>query len=176
MIYQEPANQRFTRSAVLQEVISATNVSDLSGLEFLQLAFLLAKAVFRFHASPWMLENWRSENVRFYGVDSSNVQRPGLSKASFLNFKIPGPYKATQAVSSNDPLSPVRDHILFGLGIILLRLYFEPPLKEFHGARDKEKRTKRADFLAAGRLNTTIGSTLGSRYGKEVSELRIQRS
>lgn len=112
-----------------------------------------------------MLEDWRSENVRFDGVDSSNVQRPGFLKASFLNFKIPGPYEAAQAVSSNDPLSSVRDHIFFGLGIILLRLYFEPPLKEFHGARDKEKGTKFADLLAARRPKTTIGSTLGSRYG-----------
>ena len=170
VMYHQPAKQHLNRSVSLEEVIScisaAKPLGGLTGLERVRLALSLARAVLRFHASPWIPENWRSENIRFYGVDSSNVQRPDSLKAPFLNLKISGPYGPAQTNPSNDPLSPIRNNILFGLGIMLLELGFESPLKGLHNAQDKERGAENADYLAARRLKSTIGTPLGSRYGR----------
>lgn len=170
VLYQQPAKQHLTRSVSLEKVISEISatkpVGGLTGLERVQLALSLARAVLRFHASPWLPENWRSENVRFYGVDSSSPRLPSSLKAPFLNLNLFGPYDATQSASTNDPLSPIRNNILFGLGLILLELAFESPLKELHNLQDKERGLEHADYLAARRLKTTIGTPLGSRYGR----------
>ncbi len=98
VLYQKPAKQHLTRSVPLEKVISdisATNpIGGLIGLERAQLASSLARAVLRFHASPWLPENWRSENVRFHGVDTSNARQPGSLEAPFLNLKFLGPCDA----------------------------------------------------------------------------------
>ena len=170
VIYKQPAKQHLTRPVSLETVISDISATKptggLTGLERVQLALSLARAVLRFHASPWLPENWRSENTRFYGIESSNVSRSGSLKAPFLNLKFLGPNDASQTASSNDPLSPIRNNVLFGLGVILLELAFESPLKQLHNAEDKARGIEHADYLTARRLKTTIGTPLGSRYGR----------
>lgn len=97
VLYQQPEKQHLTQSVSLEKVISGISatkpIGGLTGLERVQLALSLAKAVLKFHASPWLPENWRIVNVRFSGVDSSSSQRPGSLKAPFLNLKIVWPLR-----------------------------------------------------------------------------------
>ena len=107
------------------------------------------------------------EFVQTASADStSNARQLGSLKAPFLNIRFLGPCNATQSASSNDELSPIRNNHLFGLGVILLGLDFESPLKELHSAQDQERGPEHEDYLAARRLRTTIGTPLSSRYGR----------
>lgn len=119
----------YIHAKAIIKTISLTGVvsGSVTGLERVQLALSLARALLRSHAPPWLPEFERSENVRFYSVDSSNAQRPGLFKAPFLNLKCLGPYDAAQTDSTKDPLSEIRNNILFRLRIVLLELGFESP-------------------------------------------------
>lgn len=65
---------------------------------------------------------------------------------------------------------------LFGLGLILLELAFESPMKELYNTQDKQRGPEHADYLAARRLKPIIGTPLGSQVRqkrKKVSWLRI---
>ena len=174
LIYCRPALELTTDSVSLESVISSLPRSKSScgipSLQRISLALSLATAVLEFHASPWLPDTWRSQNVHFYGVDSQTLRHPGSLATPFLNIQPKSTKPFFVAPSSRDLLSPIRNNVLFGLGIIFLELGFESPMKKLYNAEelDEGRQHRFSDYLTAKRLDRDTGIPLGPRFGRVI--------
>lgn len=176
IVYQRRAGSKVTESISLETVISGISESNpidgISSLERVQLALSLAKSVLHFNASAWLPESWRSHNVHFYGINSETLHQPGCLSTPFLNIQLPTtPLRGDRSDDVAKPnllLSPIRNNVLFGFGIILLELGFESPMSRLHSEDELASGQEHhfSDYITAKRLKHKIGRPLGPRYGK----------
>ena len=178
IVYRRPAASMVAESMSLEAVISGISeskpIEGISSLGRVQLALSLAKAVLQFNSSAWLPETWRSHNIHFYGINHESLQQPGCLNTPFLNIQLPTtPLQDEEMNDVAQPktlLSPIRNNVLFGFGIILLEIGFESPMSRLHSedelASGQEHHLQ--DYLTAKRLKRNIGRPLGPRYGKIV--------
>ena len=150
-------------------------ISGLSCLERVRLAHSLATAVLEFHSTPWLPETWRSRNVHFYGINDPSIEKPGLLNTPLLNATFSQSHQQQvdngprpQETCENALLSPIRNNILFGLGVMMLELGFETTMKTLRRSQDLKAGQEHTftDYLTARRCKKSIATPLGARYGR----------
>jgi hypothetical protein len=141
--------------------------------ERLRLAARLASAVLQFHATPLLRGFWCSEDVIFFGQgrddDMASITSPHLNVqvGSTKQHKL-----ITDQGHGTDNLTGhlIRNPYLFSLGVTLIELAFQAPLRSLYNSKDliNEQPSMLSDYFVASRLSKTIGSSLGLAYGKMV--------
>ena len=143
--------------------------------EKLHIARLLALAVLRFYSTPWLSNELRSENVVFLDVrDFSDepIRRPFL-QSRVLTSSI----GANQLVSRHTTVnsqgssiqmrSPVRNQILYSLGVMLVELAYNSPIQDLQTSED-DQGDPHTLYWAALRLGERVWRELGQQYADAV--------
>ena len=179
IVYRRSASDSPAISVSLDTVLSnlaeTKPTSGLSCLERVRLARSLATAILQFRSTPWLPEDWRSRNVHFYGINTPCMTQPSSLNTPLLNATFSTRDRQryigndSQIATSEDAaLSPIRNNVLFGLGLIMIELGFETTMSTLR--HDKDLRAGQVhsftDYLTARRLKKTIVTPLGKRYGR----------
>jgi hypothetical protein len=146
---------------VITTVSNAKPIGSITSLERIRLARSLALAVLRFNNTPWLPETWRSSDIHFYGVDSKSLQRRESLGVPRLNIKLPRSQKRCDM-----RLSPIRNPVPFGLGLVLMELGFETPVRGLAQKEDFYFGEDSVEYLVAERLRGVPGTPMGARYGE----------
>lgn len=141
--------------------------------ERLKLATQLAEAVLQFHATPLLQGLWRSEDVIFF-QDNKSDNTTSIS-SPHLNVQVSSTKSSKAIVLDTNSLDNVTGHMirnpyLFSLGVILIELAFQAPLRTLYKSGDliNGQSNTLSDFFVATRLSKTISSSLGPTYGMVV--------
>ena len=173
--YQKPTS--------LAHIISSfkhnTSHVDLSKYQRLCIGRLLASAILQYYATPWLTEAWRSEDIMFFGLETSNptsnacsnVTSDTLPAAPCLNVRVKAPNnRVTHSPTTSHSL--IRNQLLFRLGVVLLELAYKAPLPTLQQPCDLEvgKAAQYSEFFTARRLGELVGAKMGRPYGKIVRQ------
>ncbi|KAL8796029.1 MAG: hypothetical protein Q9195_001605 [Heterodermia aff. obscurata] len=147
----------------------ALNVAKAHDIEFtcqerVQLSTFLAQALLRFHSTPWLPQHWRSRDVVFYDINDFLEDRllfPYL-KARISTSSPQGPQSlvAASGESTSPNQSPIRNQLLFDLGVMLVELAYGAPLQEL-----KEEEDDHGDPLTLYRTATRLCTKLNQKCG-----------
>ena len=166
-----PAAKRAPTS--LEQVISTLSrqgpMARLPQYERLHLARSLATAALQYHATPWLQNTWRSEDILFFDIDEKTLDRnpPSSLSAPHVDVKVKGPSSALARVSSLPPEQLAPNPLLFGLGVLLLEIAYMAKLQSLLQPRELEGCDSRyAEFFGAKRLAAMVGREMGPRYGR----------
>ncbi|KAL3418591.1 hypothetical protein PVAG01_10307 [Phlyctema vagabunda] len=147
--------------------------------DILRLAARLASAVLQFHATPLLQGFWQSDDVIFFGNDNRPAHTTDTDSISIasphLNVKVSSPKSAVLLEERSQNLESATKHVirnpyLFSLGVTLIELAFQAPLRSLYKSEDLTDGQPNimSDISAANRLSQTISSSLGIPYGKVV--------
>lgn len=171
--YQCDEREQTKTSKTLEDALKAAK-STLDGIplpEKLNLAKLLALAVLRYHSTPWMRDDWQSRDVVFLSVGDfaqDPMRMPFLKSPVLMDTGA-----TTQQVSVVKTLSSslnqqdVRNHTLYSLGIMLLELAYDAPLRDLEIPDDGGKDANSLHRTAA-RLGDSVWRKLGPKYADVV--------
>lgn len=148
---------RAAMPASLSELIALSGADNTEGMglyERVRLSKHLATAVLYYHATPWLKKSWRSDDVQFF----PDLERPLLQQGQhgfpYIKTSIheAGPTKSSSQMPEYHHF--IRNPVLFGLGIMLLELAYQAPLRELQQPTDLEKGGTQisADYFTAHRL------------------------
>ena len=176
MLYRPPTSdchEMISLEAALAMVSENRPFGGFSSLDRVRLARSLATVVLQFHTTPWLPEQWRSRDICFYTDRNSTLRSPSL-KSPHLSAKLSRPHSRSQPhldVSDKQPchaisLSPIRNSILFGLGMMFIELSLETPFKKLQSLEDKQAGPEIADVMTANRLDGEIARPLGQKYAR----------
>lgn len=148
----------------LAHLISSWSNSNGQGILLYQglcLAKQLASAVLRFHATPLLKEDWASDDVVFFQMESSSSQQEEVTLAEpHLSVRIQTKtQEARIAGSANRRNLLVRNPYTFTLGLILIELGYQAPLQHvpnFGGCHDMSDSFSQAD-LVSKYMSTQLG-------------------
>ncbi|KAL2071259.1 hypothetical protein VTL71DRAFT_12494 [Oculimacula yallundae] len=141
--------------------------------ERLRLATRLAEAVLQFHATPLLKGYWHSDDVIFFRNgkpdDSASISSPHLN-VQVGSTKSPKSIAQDSQDVDNVTGHMIRNPYLFSLGVVLIELAFQAPLRSLYNTRELNtgQFSALSDFIVASRLSKTISSSLGPMYGKVV--------
>lgn len=132
-----------------------------SRAERIRLAKVLAKAVLEYHDTPWLLDNWRSQDVQFF-TDPSQT----LAALDVPHLTVRFPCKDRNLTSGQgQPIA--QNSTLFGLATILLELDFEKPLSYMRLPGDVvDNSPQDTEFKTAARLAKSTFPGLGPDFRK----------
>ena len=149
---------------------SASHV-DFSKYQRLCIGRLLACAVLQYYATPWLTETWRSEDILFFGLETSNTTSNTFSAAPCLNVRVRA-FNNRVIESTTTSHSLIRNQLLFRLGVVLLELAYKAPLPTLQQPCDLEvgKAAQYSEFFTARRLGELVGAKMGRPYGKIVRQ------
>ena len=156
-------------ATTLQEALrfSSGSPSGIPLPDKLLLAKKLALGVLQYHATPWLGEAWRSKDVVFFGI--RDLSQDPL-QVPYLNAQLQS--GSMSAPASTSAISFAPNNLLYSLGIILIELGFDRPLKELQRPEDVKDGmpAEYVEFLTAKRLGNCVGNKLGARYGRLVQK------
>ena len=168
-----PCRQAITLGQLISTVTRAHAVGKISLYDRLRLAKTLAITVLQYHATPWLKETWRSEDVYFFRNASTPVNEiPNLS-SPHLNVKLKEPCEQVSCASAFPAYSLARNPLLFGLGVILLEIAYTSTLENLQSSVDLEngQANRYTEFFTARRLAKTAKTDMGGKYHKVVEKL-----
>lgn len=142
--------------------------------ERIRLAKQLATAVLQFHATQWLKESWRSDDVLISGADQLGTSVAGDSLenpyASYVSVSIKGSQPQQSLVSTSMGWTPIRNRLMFSLGKMLLELAFHQPFQSLRKEEDVDMNDQELiiDWFTANRLLHQVSTELGLRYAELV--------
>ena len=151
--------------SVLQKQRTASEAT-FSPFDRVRLARQLATAVLQFHATPWLKGSWCSNDVYLYGVDSTSFQDISDKSEPYLNVSVKGPHGPVSRSSTMPSRTLVRNSLLFGLGVMLLELAHEAPLRSLRKEADVDTNDQNTEYYTADRVRISASKILGSRYAE----------
>jgi hypothetical protein len=165
------ATQSMSLAQIVTSVSQKPQTEQFLQYERLRLARQLASAVLQFHATPLLKRNWRSDDVVFFGESTA----PGSITSPHLNVQV-GKASTNESIllKSNAPscedIGFIRNPYLFGLGVTLIELAYQAPLRSLREDRDltNGQENKHTEFFIADRLSKSMGTSLGVNYAKVV--------
>lgn len=170
-------SQRRQATSLGQLISSVTEQgynSKIPLFERVRLAKNLAIAVLQYHATPWLATAWRSEDVYFFGLESSSSMQTAPSLSSpHLNVKIRESDEQSSRASAFPPHEVARNALLFSLAVVLLEIAHSARLETMYRPVDhmSGQENSYTRFFAARRLAKFEYSTLGPRYHNVVERL-----
>ena len=162
LIYTPPKS--LVDSPGIKTFEEALNVAKAQSIVFtrrerVQLSTYLAQTVLRFHSTPWLPQHWRSRDVVFYNMD--DLSSPYLkAKICTSTTQDPQQLGAASGENTSPSQSPIRNQLLFNLGVMLIELAYGAPLQEL-----KEEDDDHGDSLTLYRTATRLGSKLNQSCG-----------
>jgi hypothetical protein len=169
LVYFAPpiANCPILEPVSLTQLMHSINASDgFLQYERLRLARQLAAAVLQFHATPLLKSSWHSDDVIFFGTDTStnSITPP------HLNVQVGKSSQPGLISTTHESPSFIRNSYLFHLGVILIELAYQAPLSTLRRDQDSLNCPNHsyADFFTADRISRSMVSSLGARYAKVV--------
>lgn len=174
-------NETFKHLAYMSSQVNQMNMSSLSqviscsgndptkcmGLyERVRLARHLATAVLYYHVTPWLKRQWDSENIQLFTAQGSSIE--GVKTPNVLPFMTTSIQGSGNLSSSQSPSVDdhqiIRSPVLFGLGVMLLELAYQAPMRSLQRPEDR-KRAKNGpvDYFTAQRLADRSYQVMGSR-------------
>ncbi len=140
--------------------------SSIPQLERIRLAKRLATALLFFHETSWLNSTWCSENVFLYRVSDNIPQHPFKLDDPYVNVAVRGPCSPTFQTSDLSSQSFVSNPFLFRLGVMLLEIELETPLRSLQEPVDVDANhdDKHTEFFTAKRVSRISSRPLGNRY------------
>lgn len=145
--------------------------ADLTQSEIASISKQLAIAALQYHATPW-LETWDGDHILFANRSSSPL-RLALEVGSFesylsVSIQKPGENNGTPIASRSKTLIP--NWTLFRLGVMLLELAYQRPLRDMREPDDHYPNERDTDFFTARRLCHSVSKKMGIRFAKVVRQ------
>lgn len=138
--------------------------------ERLRLAKLLAAAVLQFHSTPWLKGSWRSEDVLFFGVEPGATEPTQATKftAPYIDVSVTAPNGSFSRPSTFPSRIFAPNPFLFGLGVMLLELAYETPIRNLMRPIDLDngQEDQHTEFFVARRLSRSGSSQMGLKYNE----------
>lgn len=140
----------------------------------LNLAKLLALAVLRYHSTPWLKSGWGSQDVVFFSNEDftcdpfpdpflrSNIETRTSTTNQHLVLSNAGSH--TTVTQSR---SPIRNQTLYNLGVMLVELAYDSPLKDLQRPED-DQGDSHTLYWTATRLGDVVNRRLGPKYSSAV--------
>ncbi|ERF70929.1 hypothetical protein EPUS_06714 [Endocarpon pusillum Z07020] len=144
--------------------------NSIPQLERIRLAKQLAIALLSFHSTSWLDSTWCSENVFLYNTSNENPQFSFKLDDPYVNVAIKGPCSPTPPTPGSTSRSFAPNPFLFGLGVMLLEIAFETPLRSLQRSVDIEasQDDRHTEFFTAKRVSKMASRPLGIRYNRIV--------
>jgi hypothetical protein len=152
---------------------ACTEETMFSPFERVRLAKELATAVLQFHATPWLKGSWSSSDVYLHRVDPKTFQAISHINELYLNVSVRGLDGTISGASVMQSRTLIRNPFLFGLGVMLLELAHEAPLRSLRKAADAAANDQNTEYYTADRVRLSVSRLLGGRYA-EVARKCIQ--
>jgi len=102
----------------------------------MHLAKVLSEAILQYHSTPWMDSEWRSTDVLFYGIQDLNKDSLDTPYLRACSMKAGSSPRATMVLSQHDYSVLAPNKLLYSLGIMLIELAFERPLKDMQESQE----------------------------------------
>jgi hypothetical protein len=138
--------------------------------ERLRLSRKLATAILQFYFTPWLRNSWSSSDVLFQMQSPSSFGQIEELKEPFVDVSVRDLTVATSGgrPSACYPFAP--NDFLFGLGVMLLELAFQKPLRSMQKSCDvsNSQDERHTLFFTAKRMSRLVSAKSGSRYGEIV--------
>ncbi len=148
--------------------------ATMSSFERVRLARQLATAVLQFHATPWLKGSWRSSDVFLYGIDPKTFQAIAEVNEPYLDVLVKGPRCAITRTPTLPSRTLIRNPFLFGLGVMLLELVHQAPLRTLQKPIDIDiNEDSNTEYYIADRVRLGSSRLLGGRYA-EVARKCVQ--
>lgn len=132
-------------------------------------ALALAFAVAHLHNTPWLSENWGTQDIYFFasGIEISSISGPRVyvSKSSSAT-------SSSQESAQSSSAHTVRNKRVFALGLALLELSYGKPILSFQTADDLHAQEGELSVVKesiANRLVFEIGNRESPNYAKAVT-------
>jgi hypothetical protein len=138
--------------------------------ERLRLSRKLATAVLQFYSTPWIRNSWSSSDVLFQLQSPPSLGQIEELKEPFVDVSVRDMTVATSGGQPTTcyPFAP--NDFLFGLGVMLLELAFQKPLRSMQQPCDvaSSQDERHTLFFTAKRMSRLVSAKSGSRYGEIV--------
>lgn len=167
-IVRSGSRQTTTLRQLIFKISQQGSTDGLPLYERLRLAKTLATAVLQYHATHWLKEEWRSEDIYFFGINEKNDLQPSLT-APHVNVKFKSSDEARSQSSENLYSNP----LLFSLGVVLLEIAYSSTLDGLQQPSDLQnsQESRFVEFFTAQRLANSLGREMGGSYRKIVKKL-----
>jgi hypothetical protein len=120
--------------------------------------------------------SWTGEDIAFLEIPGERSQKLAINSDLTSEERLPDPYLKTKVESSQELAEPhtdnpsvdggpIRNHYLFRLGVVMLELAYQAPLRSLSIQSDRNSST---DFEIADKYSRLVGSMLGPRYARIV--------
>ncbi|CAI7672668.1 unnamed protein product [Penicillium pancosmium] len=141
----------------LSELIVMSRADATGGMdryERVRLARHLATAVLYYHATPWLNKPWHSDDVQFFAGQEETTLQCAQNALPYITTSIQAFDITNSPSQSLDYHHIIRNPVLFGLGVMLLELAYQAPLRSLQEPIDLEKGGTQgfADYFTAHRL------------------------
>jgi hypothetical protein len=167
--YVDVPSRSLAQLLLLNQEGSGENCGIAQG-ERLRLSRKLATAVLQFYSTPWLRNTWSSSDVLFQRHQPSTIGQIEDLKEPFVDVSVRELTTATSGTQPTPCYPFASNDFLFGLGVMLLELAYQKPLKSMQKACDvanslDERHTL---FFTAKRMSRLVSAKSGSRYGEIV--------
>lgn len=166
----------------LREIISRSLGRDclarLSHYERLHLARTLATFVLQYCNTPWLSDEqpWKSDDIYFLESTEGALLKEPYQSLSEPHIKVPIREPTSGSLLGGGQTSSTTEHLapnvlLYNLGVILLELAFNTPIKELLQAPDlSSDGLSQSEFIVARRLANIVSRHMGLKYGEIVKK------
>lgn len=140
-------------------------------LECIRVARNVAFSVLQFHSTPLLNPWWTGSDIVFYGYKAHNAA--GSSSPPTTSHQIPAPsIRINVSTEDSQTISRIsrrekriRNDYLFQLGVSLLEIAYQAPLRDISLMSTA---TERTDFEIADHCSRKVAAILGPRYARIV--------
>lgn len=150
----------------------------MSKTEMSSFAKQLAMAALQYHTTPW-LESWDSDHVLIDNRsflhrdsnDASNNRSTTQLSDSYLEVSIDNPDAPQRTPVTDRSRTLIRNWIIFSLGVMLLELAYQRPLRDLQEPGDVDQHNEHnTDYYTADRLHRRMAADtgMGSVYAEVV--------
>ena len=169
------APQPMSLTDLLSQLGTRSAVAVLSPYERIKLGRQLAQALLHFHATPWLRTNWSSSDILLYGIDLQMNADRAQSNEPYLNVAVKGPMAPLSRSSTFPTRTLIRNHLIFGLGVMLLELAYQAPLLSLQKATDVDAHEESNTlYYVADRVRFATSKQIGSLRYAEVARKCVQ--
>lgn len=172
--------RKFSQTTSLAELISSISEAGQSRhllqYERISLAKQLALAVLQFHATPLLKGSWCSEDVIFFDQGKEIVKQNDAPRTPHFKVLVRKSQSSGKITEDSDELLDetafIRNPYLFGLGVVMVEIAYQAPLKSLRINKDLFNgcEGRLTDILTVNRLSKTMGAVLGSDYARVVKK------
>ena len=162
-------------SSSLAELLSQNQAGSdemigITQCERLRVSRKLATAVLQFYSTPWLRNSWSSKDVFFRLQPVPAMGEIEDLKEPYVDVSVRNPMVASNGDQISTCYPFAQNDFLFGLGVMLLELAFQKPLRSMQQPGDvaSSQDERHTLFFTAKRMSRLVSAKSGTRYGEIV--------